>query len=310
MLTANNQYCNNLSLKINARLGGINSVPNSSFLDELKKKPFLILGADASHPGAGIRNQPSIAGLVWSIDNTATKYAATSSIQEPGQEMILELEHMMKNALLNFIKYSRVPPARIIFFRDGLSDSQFDEIGRKEIGIVDKVIHKNKALWLSKNLQPPLITFVVVGKRHHIRFFPIDGRGADRKGNVQAGFLAERGLQSPFTRDYFLQSHGGLLGTSRPSHYTVLRDDCFSLKPHLLQELSYALCHCYASATRSVSIPAPVYYADRVCQRAKFHYAPENDSSSVTSNGMFDLPYWQLRYKPLHERVADSMYFV
>jgi hypothetical protein len=29
--------------------------------------------------------------------------------------------------------------------------------------------------------------------------------GADKKGNVQAGFLAEQGLKSPFTRDYFLQ---------------------------------------------------------------------------------------------------------
>jgi len=85
--------------------------------------------------------------------------------------------------------------------------------------------------------------------------------GADRKGNVQAGFLAEEGLKSPFNRDYFLQSHGGLLGStahkyrsreqnvdadhlvaSRPSHYTVLRDDCFKKMPHLQVNVSVFEC--------------------------------------------------------------------
>jgi hypothetical protein len=65
---------------------------------------------------------------------------------------------------------------------------------------------------------------------------------------------------------------------SRPSHYLVLKDDNFNFivdeygfckvvfsfivilnDSHRLQELSFALCHVYAKATRSVSIPAPVY---------------------------------------------------
>ncbi|KIM89992.1 hypothetical protein PILCRDRAFT_812786 [Piloderma croceum F 1598] len=310
MVSANNQYCNNLALKINARLGGVNSVPSSSFLDELGKQPFMVFGADASHPGAGVRNQPSIASLVWSTNETATTYAAVSGVQDPGQEMILSLESMLTFALTSFVESSGCPPVRIIFFRDGLSNSQFEEIGAREIEIIAKVIKQHSKFWISRNWPPPLVTFVVVGKRHHIRFFPIDGRGADKKGNVQAGFLAEEGLKSPFNRDYFLQSHGGLLGTSRPSHYTVLKDDCFKKMPHLLQELSFALCHCYASATRSVSIPAPTYYADKVCQRAKFHFTPEGDDSSVSSDTIFDLPYWEHRYKPINRRLAKTMYFV
>jgi len=54
----------------------------------------MFAGADASHPGAGVRNQPSISGLVWSTDPTATKYAAISNVQDPGQEMILDLGPM------------------------------------------------------------------------------------------------------------------------------------------------------------------------------------------------------------------------
>jgi eukaryotic translation initiation factor 2C len=55
-----------------------------------------MLGADVGHPGAGMKNQPSVASMVWSIDNHAMKYVAFSSIQEPRQESIEELEPMMK----------------------------------------------------------------------------------------------------------------------------------------------------------------------------------------------------------------------
>ena len=46
--------------------------------------------------------------------------------------------------------------------------------------------------------------------------------------------------------------------TSRSAHYNVLYDEN-NFTPDSLQALSYALCHVYARATRSVSIPAPVY---------------------------------------------------
>ncbi|TFL04091.1 hypothetical protein BDV98DRAFT_563547, partial [Pterulicium gracile] len=42
----------------------------------------------------------------------------------------------------------------------------------------------------------------------------------------------------------------------------------------LCRNLSFALCHVYARSTRSVSVPAPVYYADIVCSRVKNHYDP------------------------------------
>ena len=59
-------------------------------------------------------------------------------------------------------------------------------------------------------------------------------------------------------------------GTSRPSHYHVLWDDNhFSADE--LQMLTYQLCHTYVRCTRSVSIPAPAYYAHLVAFRARYH---------------------------------------
>jgi eukaryotic translation initiation factor 2C len=56
-------------------------------------------------------------------------------------------------------------------------------------------------------------------------------------------------------------------GTSKPTHYCVLWDDN-QFSQDGLQAVAYYLCHCYVRCTRSVSIPAPTYYAHHVAARA------------------------------------------
>ena len=73
----------------------------------------------------------------------------------------------------------------------------------------------------------PKITIIIVAKRHHVRFFP-GGTGPmeqDRSGNCLAGTVVDQVVSHPTEFDWYLQSHGGLLGTSRPAHYNVLYDE-------------------------------------------------------------------------------------
>lgn len=129
---------------------------------------------------------------------------------------------------------------------------------------------------------------MVVGKGHKTVFFPAGTADADRTGNCPAGTVVDTGVVNPVKFDYYLYGHAGLLGTSKPAHYTVLVDEnnftcvvaslcdpkagadadkspCPGLgvlacdRPDGLQSLSFALCHVYAPCTRSVSVPAPVY---------------------------------------------------
>ena len=72
----------------------------------------------------------------------------------------------------------------------------------------------------------PKATVVVVGKRHHVRFFPrTEQEAGDKSGNVPAGTVVDCDVTNPAEFDFYLQSHGGLLGTSRPAHYNVLLDE-------------------------------------------------------------------------------------
>lgn len=72
----------------------------------------------------------------------------------------------------------------------------------------------------------------------------------------------------------------GPQGTSRPSHYYVLWDDN-RFTADELQILTYQLCHTYVRCTRSVSIPAPAYYARLVAFRARYHLVDKEHDRSV-----------------------------
>jgi hypothetical protein len=71
----------------------------------------------------------------------------------------------------------------------------------------------------------PTITLIIVGKRHHVRLFPCKENEADRSGNCVAGTVVDSDVVNPVEFDFYLLSHGGILGTSRPAHYNVLLDE-------------------------------------------------------------------------------------
>jgi len=320
--SAGDQYCANVALKINSRLGGRNFITKNSTLATLAQKfSFMVVGADVTHPGPGITTRPSIASLVFSWDPDATQYVAMSSVQAPRQEMIGDLKAMMMQSLRKYFdmwqkrdpsKPVGVLPQQIFFFRDGVSEGELEQVEQFEIRAIQEAIDE---VWKQSRSSSPKakLTFIVVGKRHHVRFFP-GLHDAGKSGNCKAGFVADRGLSSAFARDFYLLSHGGLLGTSRPSHYMVLRNDSGGSMDDL-QGLAYDLCHVYAKATRSVSVPAPVYYADLVCARANCYFPPDlkfADDSTVVSGGdpQFDLNKWQTGFKKIHRDVESSMFFV
>lgn len=55
------------------------------------------------------------------------------------------------------------------------------------------------------------ITFLVVQKRHHTRFFPMNPRDSeDRNGNVPAGTIVDTDITHPTEIDFYLVSHASI----------------------------------------------------------------------------------------------------
>ncbi|KAG6832694.1 hypothetical protein H0H92_012266 [Tricholoma furcatifolium] len=219
---ANDQYWGNVGLKyayppawsvrINARLGGYNSLTESTAIDALRKEPFMIMGADVGHPAPGIM-KPSMTSLVWSYDEYATRYAAFTNLQNPRVETIEGLKDMVKRAIIAFGERNRAAPRRIVFLRDGVSEGEFDHILKIELGGMRAAFDE---VWSERKLKEPkpTVTFIVVGKKHHVIFFPQDDSTRDKTGNCRAGFVADEGVIHPVTLDFYLQSHAAVKGKS------------------------------------------------------------------------------------------------
>ncbi|KAJ7197205.1 argonaute-like protein [Mycena pura] len=327
---ANDQYYNNVAIKLNARLGGQYALPRTIVLDGLQKQGItMIIGADVAHPGPGL-SRPSIASVVFSWDRDASQYIALSAVQAPRTEIIPQLDKPVALAIHTF-KLQAGLPQRIVFYRDGVSEGEMKKVQEEEIKAVKDAC---KTVWadLRETRPLPKLTFIVVVKRHHTVFFPNDSRVGDSKGNCLPGLVVDQ-LKSPLGSDFYLQSHAAIQGSknicqsltllsinppaARSGHYTVLHDENFNMDLPSIQRLSFELCHVYAKATRSVSIPAPVYYADLVCGRGKYHIDPSLDmdiDGSTTSggSGTFDLGPWERAYRPVNKNAHfdKTMYFL
>jgi eukaryotic translation initiation factor 2C len=57
------------------------------------------------------------------------------------------------------------------------------------------------------NKQLPRLTFIVVKKRHHSRFFAYDGRATN---NIEAGTVIDQDITHPSQFDFYLCSQGSL----------------------------------------------------------------------------------------------------
>ncbi|KAI8099370.1 Piwi domain-containing protein [Halteromyces radiatus] len=295
------QYCANVCLKVNMKLGGINLFMDGSQIPFISRKPTIVFGADVTHP-SGNTDRPSIAAVTASMDAHASYYASTVRVQAPRTEIIADLANMVKEMLKVFYQTCGQKPQQVLFYRDGVSEGQFDQVLRNEVTAIHAACSS-----LEKSYQPP-VTFVVVQKRHHTRFFPIQTRDSDRTGNCHPGTVVDTGIVHPFEFDFYLQSHAGLQGTSRPTHYHVLYDDN-KFTSDDLQELTYRLCYIYGRATRSVSICPPAYYADLMAARARFHLKGEHWDDSETTESI-DIDTQMANFSTVKPEMQKIMYFM
>lgn len=264
----------NICLKINARLGGINSVIDPDTLPPIvRHMPIIIFGADVTHPRSDDVSSPSIASVVASVDLAGSRYRALHRNQKHRQEIIADLKAMTKEHLLEFRRCTNAKPVKIIFYRDGVSEGQFDAVRQEEIGAMQAA-----CMELDREYQPR-ITFIVVQKRHHTRFFPMSEHDAVGRGkNVPPGTTVDTVITHPSQHDFYLCSHASIQGTSRPCHYHVIWDDS-DFGADDLQLFTYQLCHMFWRCNRSVSYPAPTYYAHRDAAHARVLLQAHGDSS-------------------------------
>ena len=169
---------------------------------------IMYVGADLSHPAPGATNQPSVVAVVASADDVPNRYfKEIYQQQRPPQargesrEYIVDMRAIMKSLIRQYADHRGYPPTAIVFYRDGISESEFDSVFEKELtGIREACV----------DLSPvyrPYITYIVVNKRHHTRLFPTNS-----EKNVSAGTVVDsHDMTNATTYDFYLNSHYGAL---------------------------------------------------------------------------------------------------
>lgn len=346
------EYIANLLLKVNAKMGGY----NARLVDEQNRRlplisdvPSIIIGADVSHPRVGDDSSPSISAVAASMDwPYFSQYEAIVQTQRHREEVCEEffweredLQGMkqtggiIKDLLRAFAEKHGGRPERIIYYRDGVSEGEFEAVLKNELESIKKAceslgwgsrLHDGQNDESQSKRQRagdslPKVTFVVVQKRHHTRFFPKQER--TKNGNILPGTIVDSVICHPTHFDFYLCSHFGIKGTSRPAHYHVLRDENgFSVDQ--IQRLTNDLCFTYVRCTRSVSIVPPCYYAHLAATRARLWLGAEGSdqgsqhdrassaggSSRGTHSRAGGAAALARPLPPLHERIRKSMFYI
>ncbi|TNN11876.1 Protein argonaute-2 [Schistosoma japonicum] len=287
----------NLLLKLNGKLGGVNwQIPD---LIKNGNELIMVFGADVTHP-APTQNQQirkSVAAVIGSVSPDLMRYgvvirqqATTEKGNKTAREIIDDMRLIVKELLQLYLRNTNGRfPNRMIFYRDGVSEGQFENV------LVEELAAIQRACADVRPGEEPAITYIVVQKRHHIRFKPSDPRAR----NVEPGTIVDTEITHPREFDFYLCSQDGIQGTSKPAHYHVLYDDS-NWTSDALQMFTYYLCYAYMRCSRSVSYPAPTYYSHLAAFRARDWLSGIDQPSALLDCGRFKV----------HMSQVDGMFYL
>jgi eukaryotic translation initiation factor 2C len=320
-------YIGNLALKFNLKGGGVNHEIANTLANPLDAHTML-MGIDVTHPSPGsAKGAPSIATAVASRDRELSQWPGSLRKQKGKQEMIDEkraefsdcvsssiLEEMVIERLEVWRKYNKGQlPKKILLYRDGVSEGQYALVLHQELPHFEAAFQK----LYGKKTNWPKMAVIVVGKRHHTRFYATKLEDADynpqrQKGslNTKPGTVVDRGITGTTYHEFYLQAHQGLQGTARPAHYVVIKDD-IGFNANSLELITHQLCYLFGRAPKAVSYVPPAYYADILATRGRaylYNTLQENHAAdSATDSGSLGANEWD---GEIHPRLRESMFYI
>ena len=218
-------------------------------------KYLMVVGLDVFHDT--VEKKKSVLGFCATVHPNLSKYYSTTAMHETGQEIATAVGSLFLEAITAFKVTAKRFPETVIFFRDGVSESQVEAVRQFE---VQSVLQACQQTMDGAGPYTPNLIYTVVIKKTAAKFYTTTPRATNPAPGT---LIVDRVV--PCAEDFYLISHYANQGMSAPTLYRTIyasRPDGFPLED--LARLAYRLCHMYYNWSGAIKVPAPCMMAHKI----------------------------------------------
>ncbi|CAD8074370.1 unnamed protein product [Paramecium sonneborni] len=210
---------------------------------------IMIVGIDVYHKT--LINNQSCVGFNAQFGQQSEKHFTKTIIVNKGQELNKGVGQLLNLSLQSYQKINKYYPDTIIIFRDGVGNSQIENLIEIELKAMKSVIQQ------TYNIKLPQFAYILVNKRISDKFF---SPNHESNGMI----FPERITSKEF--DFFLIAQQVNQGTPTPTHYTVI-ENTTNWNEDTFWRFTYFQCFNYRNWSGPVKIPACLQNAHTVAYR-------------------------------------------
>ena len=217
-----------------------------------------------------------LTSIAISLGTKLYEYIFYSDVSESENNNIsTSLYSILFKALRTLGKTSKKAFKNIVFYRDAVNAKQQNIIKEVEIPVIKQALsdvfnklEEEEDIKNKKKENPFKDTkwiLILVSKMNEIKLFLEYHKGEnnyDNVANVPVGTLVDRIITNQDKYDFYLNSAESRQGTCSSTHYTVLHDDT-ELTASQIYKVTYYLTFLSYNTTKSIRVPAPLYFVTR-----------------------------------------------
>lgn len=207
-------------------------------------------GVDVFHQS----QKNSLASVVSTLDEDLSSFYSQISIQpRRGDDTLYSISDLFRNAARKYMLRNKHSPNIIVVYRDGVGESQIEDVRIKEVGSLLKGL---KAEFNGNNVK---LVYVIVSKRIEEKFSVQEGKFLK---NPSGGTLVvDKDVVKEGRFEFFMTPHQVREGTAKPTNYNVIYNTS-DLKLESIYELTAFQCSNYYNWSGPIKIPAVVKMAN------------------------------------------------
>ena len=209
---------------------------------------------------------PSVFSIVSTRNPACTEYYSQYEEVPSSNRYANRIRASLINCLKAFKQTTGSLPVKIIIYRAGIADSEFENV-------IEHEGNQIKHALLSKDMcdsettpydeaYEPEYSYIVIRRNNRHRFYTKNPTKGDKLVNLPSGTVIDHTVTTKNVFDFFIVPQESSRPTLCPLNCNIIANTC-KLKPEQFQTLTYKLCHLYYNVPAAVPKPCVVQYAKK-----------------------------------------------